>query len=351
MKDSKNIYQLLNQMDINIEDYKKEELSDIEKQRLKDNFRKNKVKKFNLKKFGAIAVALVVVAGISTQTNFAENVYAVAESKISEISYSIGKALGIERNIEPYANVVNQVVENNGIEVKLSDVIIDKDELIFSTITNTNKKVESIMFDYDIFINGKRLINYSATGSSGKIDDSDNLFIDTRCIDVKGIDTERNLDIKIVLKNLEYHIGNSRDKIKGKWKFEFTASGKELSAKTSALPMDYSFKIDNQTYNLNEMRINPVNQKILGKVAGESKDRYQVQLRGHDNLGNKVIFNLSTKSGEDLVFKYENIYGDLPNQVTSITLTPYASKIPEESGKMSNDWKQVGEEFTVNLEE
>ncbi len=53
--------------------------------------------------------------------------------------------------------MVNQVVEDNGIEVKLTDVIVDKDELIFSTIINTNKPVDGCDFDYDIFINGKKL--------------------------------------------------------------------------------------------------------------------------------------------------------------------------------------------------
>ncbi len=67
------------------------------------------------------------------------------------------KLQGLKKNIEPYANVVNQVVEDNGIEVKLTDVIIDKDELIFSTIVNTNKAVDGCSLDYDIFINGKKL--------------------------------------------------------------------------------------------------------------------------------------------------------------------------------------------------
>ena len=35
MKDSKNIYEYLNQMDFNIEDYNKEILNDIEKKELK----------------------------------------------------------------------------------------------------------------------------------------------------------------------------------------------------------------------------------------------------------------------------------------------------------------------------
>ncbi len=98
---------------------------------------------------------MALTIGVLSQTSFGKNVYAAAESKVLEISYSIGKALGIERNIEPYANVVNQVVEDNGIEIKLTDVIIDKDELIFSTIVNTNKAVDGFRLDYDIFINGK----------------------------------------------------------------------------------------------------------------------------------------------------------------------------------------------------
>lgn len=77
--------------------------------------------------------------------------------KVSKISYSIGKSLGIERNIEPYSNVVGQVREDNGVEVKLGEVIIDKDELIFSTIVNANKPVEFARFDTEIFINGENL--------------------------------------------------------------------------------------------------------------------------------------------------------------------------------------------------
>lgn len=354
MKSPKNVYELLNEMDFNIGDYEKEELSDIEKENLKYNFKKSTRKKFNVKKFGAIAAALLLSIGVLSQTNFGRNVYATAQSKVSEISYSIGKALGIERNIEPYANVVDQVVESNGVEVKLTDVIVDKDELIFSTIVNTNTAVDGISFNYDIFINGKKLNNYGGTGSFGAIEDSKTLFYATYCISTKGIDTKENVDIKIVLSDLYYHILNfdestTEGKIKGEWKFEFAANGSELMANTYALPLDYSFDIENQKYILEEFRYNPVNQKIFGKVKGESKDAYQLDLRGSDNLGNEVIFFLTSQDGEDLVFKYENIYGDLSNEITSITLTPYAAKLPKESGRMSNDWKQAGEEFTILL--
>jgi len=159
MKDSKNIYELLNNMKIDLDDYEKEELSDVEKQNLKRTFGSGAMKKFNFKKFVSIAAALVLVAGALGQTDFGKGVYAAAESKISEITYSVGKSLDIERDIEPYANVVNQVVEDKGIAVKITDAIIDKDELILTTIFDTGREVNSFRLDYDVFINGKKINN------------------------------------------------------------------------------------------------------------------------------------------------------------------------------------------------
>ncbi|SNS52830.1 protein of unknown function [Anaerovirgula multivorans] len=353
MKNSKNIYELLNQMEFNINDYEREELTDMEKKKLKENFRKKRKKKFDFRKIGIIVATLVLTIGIFSQTSFGKNVYAATQSTISEITYSIGKALGIERNIELYGNVVDQIVENNGVEIKLTDVIIDKDELIFSTIVNINKPVDGFMFDHNIFINGKKLRNNGMTGSCGKIDDSETMFVDTYLVDAVGIDTKENIDIKIVFSDLNYFTIKSEDivegKVKGKWIFEFTADGSELMADTYVLPLDYSFDIDNQSYILEELRYNPVNQKIRGNVKGKSNGSYQIDLRGYDNLGNEITFYLSSKSGEDFVFKYSNLYKDFSDEITSITLTPYAAKLPEESGRESNDYKQVGEEFTIFL--
>lgn len=349
MKDPKNVYELLNHMDIDLEDYDREVLNDMEKRSLKNNFRKSIKRKINFKKLGNIVAAAVLTIGLLSQTNFGKSVYAAAQSKVSEISYSIGEALGTKRNIEPYANVVNQIVEHNGVEVKLTDVIIDKDELIFSTIANANTPVDWVDFDYDIFINGKKLTNYGATGSSGRVGNSETAFSHIYAVDTKGIDLEENIDVKIMIHNLNYRIGESEKRIKGKWEFEFMANGSELMANSHTLPMNYSFTVGGQKYSLEEFRYNPVNQKFFGKVKGKSKDSYAIDLRGYDNLGNEVTFFLTSVSGEDLVFKYENIHGDLSDEITSITLIPYAAKYPEQSGKMSDDYEQAGEEFTVFL--
>ena len=156
MKNSKNIYDLLNEMDFDIEDYKKEELNDIEKKKIKKDFNKNRKKKYYFKKIVAIAAALLLTVGVLSQTGLGKDVYARAESKISEISYSIGRALGTERDITSYSDIINQTVEDNGVEIKLLEFIMDKDEFVFSTITDTGTTLDGIDFEYDIFINGKK---------------------------------------------------------------------------------------------------------------------------------------------------------------------------------------------------
>ena len=348
MKDSKNIYELLNNMKIDLDDYEKEELSDVEKQNLKRTFGSGAMKKFNFKKFVSIAAALVLVAGALGQTDFGKGVYAAAESKISEITYSVGKSLDIERDIEPYANVVNQVVEDKGIAVKITDAIIDKDELILTTIFDTGREVNSFCLDYDVFINGKK-INNGRSGTMGPIDESKNLYFAADYIDVKDIDTSSDIDIRIKIDEINYHLKDKEERIKGNWEFEFTANGGELNANTNVIPLEYQFAIDGIQYSLNEYRYNPVSQKIIGKINGKGRNDYDVELKGFDSLGNEVVFYLSRSSKDEMVFKYEDIKGDLSDDIESISLTPYAVKFPEESGRMNNDFKQAGEEFTIYL--
>jgi hypothetical protein len=49
------------------------------------------------------------------------------------------------------------------------------------------------------------------------------------------------------------------------------------------------------------------------------------------------------------IFKLSTIDGNLNDDARVLTLTPYAVKFPEQSGKLSNDYKPVGPEFTIDL--
>ena len=299
----------------------------------------------------AIAASLILVVGIFSQSFFIEKVYAYAESKILEMSYSIGSALGIERDIEPYTNVVNQVVESKGIKMKLTEVIIDEDQLHLVTIVDTVEPLDMTDFDYKIFINGKRVINAGGGASTRSMEDSETLLSTEYRINVRDIDLLENLDVRIIFTDLNYYIDHVPKRIRGKWEFEFTASGYELMVDTNRIPIDYSFNIGQEKYILDELRYNPVNQNIYGKyeTGRIGRSRYDINLQGEDNLGNIVVFYLGQTSNGSMKFRYDNYYGDLSTDAKSITLAPYIKELPEEDGQYTEEWEKVGEEFTIYL--
>jgi hypothetical protein len=353
MEESKNIYEVINDLDFNIEDYKKENLSDLEKKHLKKNFIKSRKKKYNFQKIGTVVAALALTIGILSQSNFSKNVYAATKSKISEISYSIGKALRIEKNIEPYVNVVNQVVESKGIEMKLTEVIIDGDQLYFATIVDTGKEMDMTNLDYEIFINGKRILNAGGGAVTNPINESETIISTHYNKKIKDIKLTGNMDIRILFKDLNYYVDNIPKRIKGKWEFKFTANGEELMAKTTSIPIDYSFNIGDEKYILEEFRYNPVSQNIHGKIEVDRKgiSRYDIVLKGEDNLGNIVEFNSGSISITDgIVLRRNRYYGDLASEAKSITLAPYIKEFPEKDGEpYVEEWEQIGEEFTIFL--
>lgn len=301
----------------------------------------------------AIAVSLILVVGIFSQSFFMEKVYAYAESKILEMSYSIGRALGIERDIEPYTNVVNQVVESKGIEMKLTEVIIDEDQLHLATIVDTVEPMDMTDFDYKIFINGKRVINDGGSATTRTMDDSEILQSTEYRINVGDMGLLENLDIRIIFTDLNYYVDNVPKRIKGKWEFEFTASGYELMVDTNRIPIDYSFNIGKEKYILDEFRFNPVNQDIYGKfeTGRIGRARYDIRLQGEDNLGNIAFFYLGQTSQNNMKFRYDNYYGDLSTDAEFITLAPYIREFPEEDGRYTEEWEKIGEAFTIYFNE
>lgn len=362
MPNHKNIYEFLNETDFNIDEYNKETLTGLEKRRLKKNLSKSKG--FGLKRAGIVAAVMLLSVVLLSQTGFGKMVYAEVESRLSELTYSINEALGIERDIAPYASVVNQIAEDKGIAIKLADVIIDKDELILSTLIDMSGQLKTFdslnddpclrtpTADCKIFINGKRAKVLGSTGGIGPVDDSYTLFAEISHHHIEGIDLKETIDIRILFDRVSVYADQGDINFRGKWEFEFRASGAELAKDTYSVALNHSFDLEGRKYILEEFRYNPVSQKIYGTITGSPQkydDMYDIKLSGADNLGSEVDFYSSTMSPDEFVLLYNHLDKDLSAEIEFITLAPYAVKLPEESGKMSSGYQKVGEEFTIHL--
>lgn len=334
----KNIYDLLNDVEIDLTEYDQEGFTDIEKKKFKNSYKKS-IKKNNIiyKKYASIALIALLTIGL-LGVNLGGSVWA----NINMIAFDLANYLGIEKDLDDYKTVVNKSIAKTGVTIQLNEVILDHNQLVVSsTLTSSTKLGEYYSLDSSIYVNGKK-INSGASGSSKLIDEY-------TAEEVMFHDLEDNfsgdLDIKIVFSDPVIN-GSTKS---GRWVFEFKTNGDELVADTKEILIDYTFALPNgQSISLEKYTSNNLGQKIY--FSKSSKDTsYNMVLKGHDDLGNKVEFFMSRTNGCNGIFNLETIDGNLNENANKLSLTPYTVKLPEQSGKMSHDFKKVGEEFTIDL--
>lgn len=348
-----NMYSLLNDASIDLDEYKKDDFNDIEKKLLEKNIRES-IKKGSKQNTRRKVIAAATIVAVLSGMYFG-NTGAYAISKINLLSESISSFLGLEKNLEDYNTVVNKAVIDNGVTVKLNEVILDDNELIIST----NISSERILKDYEtwdsemtLYINNKKVKFTGASGGMKNMDDNTTQQVLEYDLDsIKDVDLNGDLNIKIIYSKM---MVNEED-INGTWKFEFKTNGDKLKIDTKTVNLDYEFDLENgNKYILEKYTDNALGQKVYGKIIdnSENKGTYKILLKGYDDLGNKVEFDLSRGRKEWFVLKYENVlFGNLNEKASKLMLTPYAVKMPEQSGKepSSDEYKKVGDEFTINI--
>ena len=353
------IYAMLNDSNINLEQYQKEDFNDIEKKKIKANFRKSVFKKKSHKRnivAAGVAVALIICM-------FGTNVGAEAITRVLKIAgvQDIASFMGIQKNLDDYKTVINKVITNNGVTVQLNEVILDGDELTISSNVTYDKKLSEIYNEKQsevdeawhgfngISINGKGL-NTGSGGGSMSIDDYTIQSVTT--YQLGNIDLIGDVDIKLSCSPMK---GNGdANKKSDDWGFEFKTNGDKLKIDTKEIAIGDKLTLGNGTeYTLQKYTDNSLGQKIYASISNfKIEPRYDVELRGTDDLGNKVKFYEYRSDQEKTSFKIDNLSRNLDKNAKILTLTPYAAKEREESGEdgiMNPEYEQVGETFTIDL--
>ena len=335
----KNIYDILNEVEIDLSGYTHQELAEMEKKRMINHVKKS-IKKNNpvYKKYVAAASIALLMIGLLT-TNLGNTVWAHANG----IVYDITSFLGIEKDLDKYKTVVNKSITQDGLTVQLNEVILDSDELVVSTTLTANEKLgnEIIHLNSSIYVNGKRLSTDSGSGGGKQLDEhtvEQVMFHELEC------DSSGDLDIKIVFSDA---FVNGKPK-SGRWVFEFKTNGDELALDTKEILLDYTFTLeDGQKIKLEKYTGNHLRQRIYYSTKGHA--RYYMLLRGHDDLGNKIEFSLYKGRNGYGAFAFANMEDTFNDDAKTFSLTPYVVKLPEQNGKLSNNFEKVGEVFTIDL--
>lgn len=350
----KDIFDMLNDNNIDLNDYEKVELNDMEKMKMKKFARKNINKKPH-RKFAKLAGFSAILGAAILITPFGQNVIATMNLP----TYDIASLMGLDKNLDNYKTVIDQSISDNGVTVKLNEVILDGDILRVSTTTNidnTNETYESISPSGLVYINGKK-IHTGSSGTSEMIDKNTSASQIDFNLDISQLDLTKPLDIKIKYSDvttstvaLAAKKSNQPKPINGNWTFNFNITPEELLANTKTIELNKKIiGPDNQILTIEKYTSNPLGQKLYIDYGENTLENSDMKFTGTDNLGNSIEFNMRYRNDTKAMFEIYRLEGGLSDKATEITLQAQYVNLPQGSGKIPNNYKNFGKPFVVNL--
>lgn len=330
----KEVYTLLNEMEHDAESYGEFSADAADMKKWKKSVLRKEKRGQSWTRYAAAAACVCVLGAAVSPVG--QNVYA----KVSAAVYSLSKMLGIQKDLSPYQVAVGETVEKNGISATLNEVLLDDETLMISYVVQSEDVMEMEGMTYphiNVAIDGAQA-SFAFGGGIEQVDEHSMAI----CAEVEmpGVSPQKQMDME-----MEFYFGEEK-----LGTIAFTASGAELLADTKTVELNKLFRLpDGTEVTLEKYTTSDVNQKVYFTTS-TGRCEYDLKLAGTDDLGNEVVFNLKTfieGRGRMEVTTIDNGY--INENAKELTLTLYAVAFPEESGRMSNDFEQMGETFTIPL--
>lgn len=298
----KDIYELLNDMDIDENEFDEMEVNELEKAKVKRSLKKSINKKKKMKSWKKNIAAASIIVGLSASTFgltfpvYAGNIPVIedifrffgnggADGGIKEISNEsqipTDAGTGLFYDYKEYSNELNITKESNGIKFTVNDAVFDG-----KTVSITYSIESEQDLGENAGISSPKIKGMNATGGISRTSEiGKNKYV--------GVLTVSNLkDKKLDIANIKWDIDSiqnpdNQKEIKGDWKFAFS-----LNASDSKIQLtDGSSEQDGVKVNIGKISVTPMSftvyydQEVSEKVRNKW-DGVDVELEIKDDLGN-----------------------------------------------------------------
>jgi len=319
----KDIYELLN--DVNVDDHEFEEMAvtEFEKAKVKSTLKKSIAKK--KKRMGwkmNVAVAAVVI-GLSTATvGLTFPAYAGNIPIIGDISRFLdNEKTGLYDNYKEYSTEMNLTQDSNGIKITINDAVFDGETVAITYSIESDRDLGADLTSFNMpTIKG-------ATGAAGssritKIDEYHYV----------GLDKITPFGLTLDTADIKWKVGSisqtdTGEKIKGNWKFAFS-----LPATDSQIQLtNQSVEQNGVTVNIDKMAFTPMsfivhyNQQATQQV----QDKWHVadvELAIKDDVGNIYSGEGNGGSGTDAyTINWSKTFEKLDPNATKLIITPHVT--------------------------
>lgn len=263
------LYKELNHETINFDEFEEESLTDLEKRVIKKRIKKklNGRRSFSMKMISTVA-SLALVSIIAVNSNFALANIPIIGEKLEAFVYSQ------EGKLSDFKTMIGESTQDNGVNVTLNEVILDDGQLLISSTFHTDLKSDDLAYnwfsDIDVYIDGQKI---KMGGGGGPREITESYINYFWAADIGNMDLQKEKAIRIVFNDLRR--SNSEKMIKGKWTFNFKASGENLIANTTRIPINHSFTLESgQNVVVEALVLTPISSKLVYQMTNISEDLY-----------------------------------------------------------------------------
>lgn len=356
--EDKNIYDMLNDIKIDLSELDKDVFNDVEKMKIKKKFRKSVGKKntnSNYKKYISVASIAILTIGIVSVTPLGT----YASKIISDLVFDIKSVLNMEVDDGNYIKVINQSITKEDITLRLNEAVLNDGELIVSMTTMSKEKIHQNMritghLKQKLYINGEFIDD--ADSSSG-IDASKKSIDEILFFNVDTSKYNGNINIRIELENLSMYreVKNQLTEektIKGPFVYEFDFDTSKINKNLKNIEMSKVIDLgDNKQISLDKFVYTPLTQKVYYAKNEEAfNNEIEVVLKGVDDLGNEVIFE-PNEENNGVGTLITNLSGKRVNKSAKyITLTAYERTYIIEEGKDAQEkLKEIEKDIKIDI--
>ncbi|ENQ3106900.1 DUF4179 domain-containing protein [Bacillus cereus] len=318
----KDIYELLNDVDMDETEFKEMEVSELEKAKVKRSLKQSMHKKKKTKNWKMKVVASTVIVGLSATTlGLAFPTYAGSLPIMGDIFRFLDNGrTGLYDRYKEFSTEMNMTKESNGIKVTINDAIFDGKTV---SVTYSIESEQDLGDKPDVLGNLNFLGPDGMTGSSQISKVADRKYVGLMTATHQGPKKKESIKVRCDIESIT--IPNQKKEIKGNWNFAFTLKAIDSNEKS----INGSAEKDGVKVNMEKLTVTPMsfivyyNQEV-NKEVRKKWDDVNVELEIKDDLGNQYSGEGNGGTGKDPYnISWSKTFQKLDKNATELIITPH----------------------------
>lgn len=359
----KDIYELLNEIDLDENEFVEMEVNELETAKVKNALKKsiNEKKKWKSKSWRKNIIVASIFVCISATTigltfpSYAKNIPVIDnifrffdhkktgpyDKRNEKSDISIVKGNGLYYDYKKFSNTINLTKESNGIKFTINDAVFDGKTVTLTYSIESNQNLGNIGIPLPK-IKGMQAIGGS--GETKKIDS--NKYV--------GILTASNMeDTKLDVADIHWNIEGMKNPengtvIKGSWNFAFKVDATDSKIQIAVSSAEKNgVKVNIKKITFNPMSFTVYYDQEVSEMTKKKSDGVYVELEIKDDLGNLYSGRDNGGMGKEGSYNisWSKTFGKLDSNAKELIITPHITL----KDYHSNDYAFVSNEIHIKL--